>query len=157
MGLGFYSAQAGHWVPLIGPVDETGGKTSAAFSLGMYAHASILVVIGVSAAAPGAVTLNACSNAAGAGATLIPFNVFKCEAANSDVLGAKVACTTAGFTPPATDNIFYIIEIDAQQLPQGLPYLQLVEADTTNSVINAAFALLSGPRQASDQSATVLV
>lgn len=157
MGLGFYSAQAGHWVPLIGPIDETGGKTSAAFSMAKYAHASIGIFIGVSAAAPGAVILNACSDAAGDGATAIPFNVFKCEVANSDVLGAKVVCTAAGFTPPATDNIFYIIEIDAQALPQGLPYLQLVEADTTNSVIDCAFALLSGARQASDQSATVLV
>lgn len=157
MSLGFYSAQAGHWVPLIGPIDETGGKTSHAFSMGMWPHASILIAIGVSAAAPGAIILNACSDAAGDGATAIPFNVFKCETANSDVLGAKVVCTASGFTPPATDNIFYVIEIDAQALPQGLPYLQLAEADATNSVINCAFALLSGGRQASDQSATVLV
>jgi hypothetical protein len=157
MSLGFYSAQAGHWVPLIAPVDITGGKTSAAFSTAMYAHASILLAIGVSAAAPGAVTVNACSNAAGAGATAIPFNVFKCETAAADTLGAKVACTAAGFVPAATDGIFYIIEIDAQQLPQGLPYLQLACANAANSVIAFAAALLSGARQASDQSATVLV
>ena len=154
---GFFSAQDGHWVPLVSPVDETGGKTSNAFSMAMWAHASILVAIGVSAAAPGAVTLNACSNAAGAGATPIPFNVFKCETQNGDVLGAKTAVTATGFVPAAVDNIFYVIEVDAQQLPQGLPYLQLAEADATNSVINSAFALLSGGRQISDQSATVLV
>jgi hypothetical protein len=156
MSLGFFSAQSGHWVPLIGPVDETGGKTSHAFSMAMWAHASIAIMIGVSAAAPGAITLNACTDAAGDNPTAIPFNVFKCEVANSDVLGPKVAVTSAGFTPPATDNIFYVIEIDAQQLPQGSPYLQLAEADATNSVINAAIALLSGGRQISDQSATVL-
>src|ERR1700682_2698695 len=98
MGLGFYSAQAGHWVPLIGPVDETGGKTSAAFSMAKYAHASIAIMIGVSAAAPGAITLNACTDSTGSGATPIPFNVFKCETASSDVLGARVAVTSAGFT-----------------------------------------------------------
>ena len=161
MGLGFYSAQAGHWVPLIGPVDETGGKTSTPIALKMYAHASILIAIGVSAAAPGAVTLNACTDNTGATAVAIPFNVFKAETgignAGSDVLSAKVAVTAAGFTPVATDGIFYVIEIDAQALPQGYPYLQLVEADTTNSVIDFAVALLSGARQASDQSASVLL
>lgn len=156
MSLGFYVAQAGHVVPLIAPVDITGGKTSPAFSMAKYAHASIILAIGVSAAAEGAVTLNACADAAGTGPTAIPFNVFKCETTASDVLGAKVACTAAGFTPVATDGIFYVIEVDAQQLPQGLPYLQLACADTTNSVIASAFAILSGPRQASDQSATVL-
>lgn len=157
MSLGFYTAQAGHVVPLIGPVDITGGKTSPAFSMAKHAHASIILMIGVSAAAEGAITLNACSDAAGDGATAIPFSVFKGETANSDVLGARVAVTAAGFTPPATDGIFYVLEVDAQQLPQGLPYLQLACADTTNSVIAAAVAILSGPRQASDQSATVLV
>jgi len=157
MGLGFYTTQKGHWVPLIPPVDITGGKTSAAFSMAMYAHASILLALGVSAAAPGAVTLNACSNAAGANPQAIPFNVFKCETASADTLGAKVACTAAGFVPSATDGIFYVIEIDAQALPQGLPYLQLAIANGVNSVIASAVALLSGARQASDQSPTVLV
>jgi hypothetical protein len=157
MSLGFYIAQAAHVVPLIGPVDITGGKTSPSFSMSKYAHASIILLIGVSAAAEGAVTLNACADSAGTSATPIPFSVFKGEVANSDVLGPKVAVTAAGFTPPATDGIFYVLEVDAQQLPQGLPYLQLVCADTTNSVIAAAVAILSGPRQASDQSATALV
>jgi hypothetical protein len=156
MSLGFYVAQAGHVVPLIAPVDITGGKTSPAFSMAKYAHASIILLIGVSAAAEGAVTLNACTDAAGSNPVAIPFNVFKGEVANSDVLGPKVAVTAAGFTPPATDGIFYVLEVDAQQLPQGSPYLQLAAADTTNSVIAAAVAILSGPRQASDQSATVL-
>ena len=157
MSQGLFSTQNCHWVPLIGPVDETGGKTSVPFALKMWAHASIYIAIGVSAAAPGAITLNACTDATGVTNQAIPFNVFKCETANSDVLGPKVVCAAAGFTPPATDNIFYVIEIDAQALPQGYPYLQLVEADGANSVINAAVALLSGGRQTCDQSATVLL
>jgi len=157
MGLGFYSTQAGHWVPLVFPVDETGGKTSAAFSMAKYAHASIVIGIGVSAAAPGAIQLQACTDATGANPVAIPFNLFAGETTNTDTLGAKVAVLAAGHTPPATDNTFYVIEIDAQSLPQGSPYLRLVETDGANSVINAAFALLSGARQASDQSATVLV
>lgn len=156
MSKGFYSTQDGHWVPLLYPVDETGGKTLKAFSMAQYAHASILLLIGVSAAAPGLITLNACTDAAGTGATAIAFNVFKGETTDTDTLGARVAVTSAGFTPPATDKIFYVIEIDAESLPQGSPYIQVVEANTTNSVIASAAALLSGPRQACDQSPTVL-
>jgi hypothetical protein len=157
MSKGFYSAQAGHWVPLLYPVDETGGKTLKAFSMATYAHASILLMIGVSAAAPGAITINACTDAAGDNPTPIGFNLFKGETTDVDTLGARTAVTSAGYTPPATDKIFYVIEIDASELPQGSPYIQVVCADATNSVIASAAALLSGGRQVSDQSATVLV
>lgn len=156
MGLGQYLAQSGHIAPLVYPIDETGGKTATPFSMAKYAHATIIIMIGVSAAAPGAITLSACSDVGGDGATAIAFNVFKGETTNSDVLGARTAVTSAGFTPPATDKIFYVIELDAQQLPQGLPYVQLVEADATNSVIDAAVVILTGSRQAADQSPTVL-
>lgn len=156
MSKGFYSAQQGHWLPLVGPVDITGGKTSPAFGVGKYAHVSILVAIGVSAAAPGAITLNACTDLAGSNPTAIPFSVFKAETTSIDVLGARTAVTAAGFTPPATDNIFYVIEVEVDQLPQGSAFLQLAIANGSNSVIAFAAALLSGGRQISDQSASVL-
>lgn len=156
MSLGLYSTQDGHWVPLINPIDITGGKNSPWINLAKYAHASILIQIGVSAAAAGLVTLNAASDSSGTGSTAIGFNVFKCEVAATDVLGAKVVVPSTGFTPSAVDTIFYVIEIDTQTLPQGLNWLQLAMANTTNSVITSAIAYLSGARQASDQSATVL-
>lgn len=156
MSKGLYSVQDGHWVPLLYPVDETGGKTLKPFSMAMYAHASIVLLIGVSAAAPGAITVNACTDAAGDNPTALAFNLFKGETTNVDTLGARTAVAAAGYTPPATDSIFYVIEIDADQLPQGSPYVQVVEADTTNSVISSAVAYLSGGRQTCDQSATVL-
>jgi hypothetical protein len=80
----------------------------------------------------------------------------KARPRHTDTLGARIACTSTGFTPPATDKIFYVIEIDAAALPQGLNWLKLTEADTSNSVIDSAIAFLSGGRQVCDQSATVL-
>lgn len=161
MAKGLYLAQDTHFVNILPPVDETGGKISQAFSMANFAHATILVQIGVSAAAPGAVTVQAGSATAAigsnvAGATAIPFDVFKQETAGAanDVLGAKVAATAAGFTPAATDGIFYVIEVDADTLPAGLPYLQLAMANTSNSVIASAVAILSGSRFAGDQSPT---
>ena len=153
----FYAAQDGHLVQLVAPVNITGGVTSPAFSLKNYAHASIVVGIGVSAAAPTTLLLNACTNAAGAGATPIPFNLFTAETANLDVLSAKVPVTAAGYSPSGNDGIFYVIEIDAQTLPQGFPYLQVQIVNGANSVIAAVYAVLSGARFACDQSPTVLV
>lgn len=154
---GFYLAQEGHVVNILPPIDVTGGKTAQAFNLKNHAHASIFLGIGVSAAAPGLVTLNACSDNAGTGATAIPFDVYKQETAgaSNDVTGGRVAVPATGFTPAATDGIFYILEIDAAALPAALPYLQLAIANTTNSVIASAVAVLSGGRNISDQSLTV--
>lgn len=156
---GFYLAQEGHTVNILPPVDVTGGKTSQAFSLADYAHASILLQIGVSAAAPGLVTLNACTSAAGANPTAIPFDVFKQETsgAGNDVLSGRVPVPAAGFTPAAGDGIFYVLEIDAANLPQGSPYMELAIANGANSVIASAVAILSGGRNTSDQSLTVTV
>jgi hypothetical protein len=157
MSKGFYSAQDGHIVNLIPAVNITGGVTGAVFSMADYAHASIIVQIGVSAAAPTAIIVNACTNAAAAGATAIPFNLFACETGAGDVLGARVSVLAAGYVPSAVDNIFYVIELSAAMLPQGSPYVQLSITNGANSVIASAVAVLSGARYASDQSATVLL
>ena len=48
---GYNISEAGHLVNILPPVDITGGKTCQAFSMANYRHASILIQIGVSAAA----------------------------------------------------------------------------------------------------------
>ncbi len=152
----FFLAQSGHAVLALAPVDVTGGKKTAAINLKNYSHLSALIGIGVSAAAPGAITVEACTAQDGTGATAIPFNVFKSETAAGDVLGPLVACTSGGFTPPATDGIFYVIEMDSSEMPAGSSYVRVSIADTTNSVIATVFFVLSGARYAGDQSPTVL-
>lgn len=161
MAKGFYIPQDGHIVGILPPVDITGGTTSQAFSMANYAHASILLQIGVSAAAPGLVTIQAGTataavGAAVAGATTIPFSVFKQETAGAanDVLGARVAAPATGFQPSAADGIFYCMEIDADDLPAGKPWVQIALANTSNSVLACLDVILSGARYAGDQSAT---
>jgi hypothetical protein len=152
----FYSAQDGHHLQLIAPKDITGGATSPAFAMKNYSHASILIAIGASAAAFTKIIVNECTDASGDGATAIPFDIFKAETANTDVLSARTPVLAAGFTPSAVDDIFYLIEIDAAQLDQGYPYLQLSLTNGVNSVIAHACAILSGARYGGDQSPTVL-
>jgi hypothetical protein len=156
-GKGFYTAQDGHLVNILPPIDITGGKTSQAFTLGRHAHVTILVLIGVSAAAFTKILLESCDDASGTNPVAQPFDIFKQETAGAshDVLGARTAVTSAGYTPSANDNIFYVIEFDASQLPVGKSYLQLHLTNGTNSVIAAAVAILSGARFGGDQSDTV--
>ena len=78
--------------------------------------------------------------------TAIPFNVFKAETTNGDVLGGNTSETAAGFQPSGNSGIFYVIEIDAAQLPQGSPYVQVVINNGANADYGAVAAILErGP------------
>jgi hypothetical protein len=154
---GFVLAEEGHVVQAVAPVDITGGVTGQAFSMKNHQHASILVLVGVSAAAFTKLIVNACTAADGSNPTAIPFNIYKQETAGAshDVLGLRTAVSAAGYTPSAADGIFYVIELDANELPDGSPYVQVQMTNGTNSVIGAVAAMLSGSRFAETQSPTV--
>jgi hypothetical protein len=165
---GFNIAEGGHVVQILPPVDITGGKIAQAFSMAEYAHASILVLIGVSAAAFTKIivsigTATAAIGTAVAGATAIPFMLYKQETAgaNEDVLDGGTLVAATGYTPSANDGIFYVIELDARALEAAAgelgtdPYVQLSLTNGSNSVIASAVAILSGARAASLSSPTV--
>jgi len=157
---GIYQAQECHFVNLIPPVDGDGGITSGVINLKDYAHATIVLQLGVSAT-PGKVSLEASDNGSPEATAAIGFNVHKCEvaynAADGDVLGPRVACAAAdGFTPVTGDGIFYVIELDSNTLPSGKPYVKLVLADP-GATLGSALAILSGARYGHDQSESVLV
>lgn len=153
---GFYTAQNGHVVNILPPVDITGGKTAQAFNLRNAAHATIIVQVGVSAAAFTKILVNKCSDNAGTGAAAIAFDIFTQEnaGASNDVLSVRTAVAATGYVPSANDGIFYVIEIDAAQLDAANPYVQLQLTNGVNSVIASAVAILSGLRFAGDQNPT---
>lgn len=153
---GFVVAQEGHVVVPLYPVSTSGGKTGAAFSMKNYQHASIIILLGAMAAQLTSIVLNACTDAGGDGAVAIPFNLFKGETGSTDTLGPKTAIASTGYQPPNTASIFEVIEVDAAELPQGNPYLQVVIANGANVDLGAIVVILSGARFAEDQSPTVL-
>ena len=159
---GMNLSECAHIVNLLPPVNTTGGVTSVYFNMANYAHASIIVQIGVSAAAPTAVTVNAATSAAATTTAVIPFAYYSCSTtATSDTLGVRTAATTTGFTPGAVDNIYYTIEIDSDELlaaGNGYNYIGVTQGNTTNSCIESMVAILTGPRfaQGSGIQATVL-
>lgn len=157
---GCYQAQEHHFVNLIPPIDLNGGVTTGVVNLKDYEHATIVFQLGVSAT-PGKVSLLASDNGSPEATAAVGFNVHKCETAynvaDGDVLGARVAAVAAdGFTPATTDNIFYVIELDANTLPAGKPYVRLVVANP-GATLASAVAILSGARYGHDQSESVLV
>lgn len=153
---GITLAEETHVVNVLPPVDITGGKTGDVFTMKAHAHATLLVQVGVSAAAFTKILVNACSDFAGADAEAIPFAYYAEETAAGDTLGTRQAATAAGVTPSANDNIFYVIELDAAELPEGKPFVQLQLTNGANSVIASAVAVLSGARYAGEASATAI-
>lgn len=151
----FHLAEEGKLVPLVFPVDFTGGK-SARFNMENYHHASIVLLIGVSAAAATKIFIRAANAIAGGQTVDLPYKLYPMETTNSDVLGAPEDVLATGRTPVATDNIGYIVELESQSLPDGYSYVEVALTNGSNSVIGAAFAVLSGSRYASRSPATAL-
>jgi hypothetical protein len=154
-------SETSHFVNILPPVDVTGGKKCQAFSMANNGHATILLQVGVSAAAFTAIivqygTATAAIGSDVAGNTAMAFSIYKQETAGAshDVLGARTAVAATGFAPSANDGIMYVIEIDARELPDGNPYIQLVLTNGTNSVIASAVAILSGQRYSGASQAT---
>jgi hypothetical protein len=153
---GFYAAQEGHFVNALPPVDISSGKFSDVWSMRKHEHCTIVVQVGVSAAAWTKIIVNATDDFVPTTRQAIPYTLFSQETAAGDVLAAKEAVLAAGKTPSANDSIFYVIEIDASELPDGKPNLEVSLTNGVNSVIGSVLAILSGARYEDDQSPTVV-
>lgn len=153
---GFVIAEAGHVVNVLPPIDINGGAVGDRFSMSHYAHASIIVQIGVSESAFTAIIVKECTAASGGTATAIAFEYYSETTASGDTLGARTSATSSGVTPSANDNIFYVIELDARELSDGSEWVELSLTNGSTPCIASAVAILSGSRHASVQSPTVL-
>jgi hypothetical protein len=145
---GMLIAEQAHVVNVIPPIDITGGKAGDRFSLAKWQHATIIVQIGVSAAAFTKILVNACTAATGGSSAAIAYRLYSEETDAGDTLGAKEEVAATGKTPSANNNIMYVIEIDATELPDGSPWIELSLTNTSNSVIASAVAILTGARYA---------
>lgn len=153
---GLVLAEQAHAVLAVPPKDVTGGGAGDIFTMEGHGHASIFVAVGVSAAAPTSITVKACSDNAGSDPEAIPFDYYAQETAAGDVAGARQSATASGITPSANDNVFYQIELDAAELPDGKPWVLVEINNGTNSVLAAVLVLLSGGRYQGPESPTVL-
>lgn len=159
---GIVLAEEQHIVNILPPVDITGGVYSDVFTMAKHGHCTILIQVGVSAAAWTKIIVNSCIDSTGHSGTAvaIPFSIYKCEtlntAASGDVLGVRTAVSAAGYTPSAVDGIMYVIEIDANELADGYQWIELSLTNGANSVIASAIAILTGSRYGKESSTTVI-
>ena len=145
---GITIAEEAHVVNIIPPVDINGGAVeSDYFNLKQYAHASIVLTLGVTGAAS-TVTLFESDDNGGTDETAIGFDYYAETTDAGDTLGARTTVESTGFATATSDNITYVIEVDAAELTDGYPYLVLKLSDPEVATLASAVAVLSGARYA---------
>ncbi len=151
---GFTIVEQGHIVQLIGPASAVTALTSDSFLMENWGHASIIVQTGAGSATT--ITVFDSASAAASGASMV-FNYAVEATASGDVLDAALqAATTAGTALNASTDNFMVIEIDADELRDGYPWI-LIRSNATTAAYISAVAILSGGRYQKDITVTAIV
>lgn len=141
---GINLAEEGHIVNIIPPVDINGGVTNSdVFSLKNYAHATIILQLGVTGAAC-TPTVEECDDFVPTNVTTIAHARYDEETAAGDTLSARSVKAAAGVATSTNNNIMYVFEIDADELTDGRPNLRLVLSDPGVATFASAVAILTG-------------
>lgn len=153
---GFYLANEGHVVNLLGAVDIGGvAKVSDYFSMANYRHASIIITTGV-VTNTATITVEESTTSAGAATTAIDFDYYIETTAAGDTLSTKnTTSSAAGFATGTNNNTTFVIEIDASQLTDGYPYL-VVKATAAAACLISMVAVLTGARYPQEASVTAI-
>ena len=152
---GIVIAEQGHIAQMIIPQTVTSPATSEVINMGEWGHATILVHGGAGSALT--ITVSDASSFAAAGASRIVYRYAKEDTAAGDVLDAALAWAgTAGVAIGSGTGVYMVIEIDADELRDGFPYLQINLGAASSKIISAA-AILSGGRFQKDITSTVIV
>lgn len=146
-------AEQAHIVNILPPVDINGGVSSDVFSMKDASHATIIIQMGVTGAAS-TITVEECDNFTPSTHTEIAFKVAKEETDAGDTLGTLTAVSSSGFASHTNNNIFYVIEIDAEELTEGYPNLRISFSNPSASTIASAVAILTGLSYQGDQNRT---
>ncbi len=138
-----YLNEQGHYVLMIDPQTQTAALTSESISMANYDHASILIAGGAGSAST--VTVFDAATAAASGASMV-FNYCQEATAGEDVMDAALAAaTTAGVAIPGGTGTMFCIEIDADELRDGYPFL-LIRLDAAGSKLISALCTLTQGR-----------
>lgn len=157
-----------HLVPAIIPVADafSGGVVTEAVNLRDYTRAALIIQTGAieDAGISNVVTLQACTSAAGAGATAMAFRRRTCLYSTTvDTWGALTDVTSAGYNfalANAVANACWYIDVTAEEVEAALPgatFLRASIAETANKTITAAgLWILYGARYPQSVPATAI-
>jgi hypothetical protein len=174
MSKGFNICEDGHLVMCLGtdtvPAHELNGADHhfAVVNMENWNHVDFVVFFGTSPRAAAVITVESCSNwvtLAGSPttATKIPFQYYQRLTAQTtmgnDIDSAIQTQATAatGIVPTAgTDNILYVISLDASQLTSGHVGFRLDIVNAGAGCLATVFAICSGARFAGSARPTVM-
>jgi hypothetical protein len=151
---GINLAEEARIMTLIPPIDRTGLSTESTIVCDMrnYTHATVICSIGLNGpTATGVLTVHAVDKLPTCTAHApIVFRYYRYEtnqlAANGDLKGALTSVATGTCA-------MYVIELDAEELPQGYMGFKIGYADPAAACVSSVIAILTGPRYA-DHTAT---
>ena len=146
----------GHYVLGTAPVDiDAGAQTSDAFSMANYSHATIIISLGVTGAAS-TVTLKENTAADGSGATASAFAYYSETTAAGDTTSSRTAATSSGFATSTNDGVFYIIELNAEDLSDGSEWVTVHMSDPGAATFASIGVVLSGARYGEVEAPTAI-
>ena len=151
---GFNVAEQCHVVSMLSPVDITGATSSEVISMENWGHATLICMKGVGSACT--IQLEECTAFAGTGAATRIFKYAYERTAAGDTLTALATATTAGIATTTSSGELLVIEVDADELSDGYPYLR-IKCSATGANLGAWLAVLSGGRFQKDITDTVIV
>lgn len=154
MSKGFVVAEQGHVVQMISPQDFSAAGTSDTILMENWGHVTFICNFGVGSATT--ISVGECTSFAGSDRTAVTFRYALEATAAGDVLDAALAWSST-VTITSAGVSFAVIEIDADELTDGYPYLQVNIADPGGSKLAGIMAILSGGRYQEDITATVIV
>ena len=147
-------SQEAHSINLIQP-QGSGGATinSDVFSMKDASHATIYLQTGA-VAGDYTFTVAACTDFTPSAESAIGYRLAAEETTDGDTLGALTAVASTGTTVANTAGQLHVIEIDAEDLPEGYPNVYLKLAGLNNTTYVSAIAILTGLSYQGDQNRT---
>lgn len=126
-----------------------GTKTTAPLSRKNYRDVHFVLGTGAGATGQSVITVEACTNAAGANAEAVPFKMTR-QAPGADATDTwidPVDVTAAGFTTAAGANALYVIDVPADTTPDTKPFLRLKAVESVDSAVVAfVLGVLTNPK-----------
>lgn len=151
--------EALHLVKGIDPVADAfaGTVTTDIVNMRDYAVAAFLVYKGAGATGTSTITVEACADNSGTGATAVPFH-YRRACNTNDAHGAVTAATAAGFATTAGASEMYFVVVSADDLVStGYAWVRLKAVEVVDSPVTGGIAiLLDQPSRPLNHSATAI-
>ena len=152
---GFKIAEQGHVVSMLSPVDVIAATSSEVINLENWSHVSFICMKGAGSSAT--IVVEECDDFVPTNVATIPYSYAQEATAAGDTLTALAAAGTAGIASGTASGVLLVIEIDADELSDGFPYIRLKCADPGTSHLGTWVAICSGGRYQEDITATIIV